>query len=614
LSKIVNRGLDVPVIELLSLKIQVWIIILTGFVFYMNTLANQFALDDAIVLIENKFVKKGFSGIDELLTKDSFHGYLGESAELTGGRWRPLSLIVFSVEYSLFGKKALFFHLTNVVFYGLCCLAFFFLLRRFVFKKNTMLAFVGTLIFTIHPIHTEVVANIKSLDELMSFLFLILTLYHALKYIDEGRDSKYLRIALSCFALGLLSKENGITFLIILPISIYFLTKENIKSIFILFIPYLTVGVIYLTIRFYIFGNNSFKETEILNAPFLYASLEQSFATKILLLGKYIWLLIFPHPLSYDYSYNQIPYVDFKNPYVWVSIMIHAALVIFCILKLRQKDLLALAVLFYLISISIVSNFIVDIGAPLGERLLFQPSAGFAIGTAILLYLIYEKVKIIPSGKTLAVAFVVVIIFLSGFKTIQRNRDWKNNETLFLSDVKTSPNSLKANNAAGSSLILISDSEPDIIKKTAMLQQALIYYRKAMEIDSTIVDPYLNEGVAYERLGEVEKAEAEWNKARKISPNHTKLKEYDYILSVLFLKKGLSEAERKDYKKSLDYLHKSVKYNDRNGEALFHLAGVYYTTMDFDNAKKYLNEMLEKDSSNVLAPKARQGLVEMSAK
>src|SRR6185437_7674983 len=345
----------------LSLRAQLLIIVITSVVFYANTLGNQYALDDIMVLSENKYVKKGFSGIYNLLTKDSFYGYYQQATKLTGGRWRPLPQIVYAVEYQFTGLNAVVFHLTNLLFYTLCCLLFFKLLRKYILKDNPTAAFFAALLFVINPVHAEVVANIKSLDELLSMVLLFTTLYYSLKYLNEEPNVNNLSIAIFSYFLALLSKENGITFFGLLPLSFYYFANNSIKKAIVNSIPYVVIGLIYLFVRFQVIGNVE-ASTELLNDPFLYASAEEKIATKIYVLGRSFVLLFFPYPLAYDFSYNQIPYVKFTNGYVIASILCYLALMAFSLWGFLKKNVIAYGVLFFLASIFIVSNLVVNVG------------------------------------------------------------------------------------------------------------------------------------------------------------------------------------------------------------------------------------------------------------
>ena len=87
---------------------QLVVLLVLPFVLYWQTLDYAYVLDDKLVLSENAFVKQGVAGIPDLLTKGAFDGYQYYNAEenpLTGGRYRPLSLVSFAMEYELFASE-----------------------------------------------------------------------------------------------------------------------------------------------------------------------------------------------------------------------------------------------------------------------------------------------------------------------------------------------------------------------------------------------------------------------------------------------------------------------------------------------------------------------------
>jgi tetratricopeptide (TPR) repeat protein len=578
----------------ISTKVQLWLILIISAIFYVNSLSNQFAMDDTMVLTQNNSVKQGLNGFGDIVTKDGFYGYIGNVNDLSGGRWRPLSLLVFATEYQVFEDNPMVYHFTNFILYILCCLVFYKLLQEYIFRSNTVAAFIAALIFTIHPVHTEVVANVKSLDEILSLLFLLSTLYFSLKYIDGDTKKINLIKALICFGLALLSKENGITFLFILPLSFYFFTDKKGIDRFFYYLPFLIIGVIYLIIRFGFFGAGG-HPTAILNAPFLLATFQQQLATKTLILGKYLFLLFIPYPLSCDYSYNQIPYVNFSSIYVWIVILIYVALFVFALINIKKKNVLAYGILFYLFSISIVSNFLVDIGATMGERFLFQPSIGFAICVGLLLSAIFA----IEKYRKATWCFLGVITIAAGCIVIPRNADWENEDKLFLHDVKSAPNSLRTNLNAGTQYIAIADA--DSTDKEANLRQALFYLDRASKIYPGLIEPYLNAGVAYQRLGIIDSAAYEWNKARGIEPANTKLAQYDSFLSLTYLNKGMELARKKnDFAGGISYLQQSIKYKP-TADNWCDLGAVYFVMGDFKEAKTAFGTALTIDPNHALA-------------
>ena len=67
-------------------NIYILLLILITLAFYGNTVLNEYALDDGLVINENKFTQNGLRGIPDILTKDAFFGALGPTVEVAGGR------------------------------------------------------------------------------------------------------------------------------------------------------------------------------------------------------------------------------------------------------------------------------------------------------------------------------------------------------------------------------------------------------------------------------------------------------------------------------------------------------------------------------------------------
>ena len=185
------------------------IFIIISLALYFKCISFGYVLDDKIVITDNSYTKKGFEGIWDHLSSESFEGYFGEQKNLLqGGRYRPLSLITFAIEYELWGLNPALSHLINILFYAFCGFMAFITLRRLfgekTFSKKVLfaLSFISALLFIVHPIHTEAVANIKGRDELMAFFFSMAALFYALKYFDSQK-LKYAGFIIIAFFLGM---------------------------------------------------------------------------------------------------------------------------------------------------------------------------------------------------------------------------------------------------------------------------------------------------------------------------------------------------------------------------------------------------------------------------
>ncbi len=572
-----------------------------SFILYLNTLGHEYALDDTMMITENSFTHKGVSGLAEIFTNDAFVGFFGEEKTLLeGGRYRPLSHASFAIEYELFGLNPHASHFFNTLFYALlCCLIFLTLKKLFPTaagktKWYITLPFVITLLYAIHPVHTEAVANIKGRDELMSMFFSIATLYFYLDFIGN-KDYKYGVLTGFCFLLALLSKENSLTFIAVIPITVHYFTthslKVNLKSIYILLIPVLVFFLLrYNALGFFVGAGK--ESGELLNNPFLHASTSERYATVFYTLAVYLKLLFFPYPLTHDYYPEHIPIVGWDHPVVLLSFVVYVVLLFVALKSLNKRHPAGYGIWFYLLTLSIVSNLFVSIGTFMNERFLFMPSLGFAMiaGYYLQKAITGELIK----GKvisTIAMVLFVLIIISFSYKTVDRNTVWKDDYTLFTTDVKTSKNSVKVNVSAGGALI-----ERAVAPRTRenqrekKLLKAISYIKRGLDMHSEYTAGWLLLGNAYFHLGEYERAFEAYLSCLETSPR------YEYALSNLSMlgKKALNENELEIARKSYEKL---IYLKTQHAEYYFQLALVFEKKEDYDRAVKNLEKVVSIDST-----------------
>ncbi len=472
--------------------LQLWFLLIFSFALYVNTLSLDYALDDTLMITENSFTKKGISGIKDILVNDAFTGFFGVQKKLVaGGRYRPLSQVMFAIEYHFFGKNPFIGHLINILLYALTAGLLFIILRKLLHRYHhpvwyRSLPFIATLLFVCHPLHTEVVANIKGRDEILSLLGSLSCLYLTLLFIDKRSIILIPAIAV-LFFLGLMAKENAITFLLIIPLSVYYFTTTRFKDHLILSFPLLLGTAAYLLLRYHALGylTSNVKIDEILNDPYVHSTLAEKMVTNLLTWGIYLKLLIFPHPLTHDYYPWHITITDWGDFRVIVTLLLYLGMIIIALLGMRKKTVISYSILFFLVTFSISSNIVFNIGTFMNERFMFVPLLGF---TLIAGWLVTEKLMRNKgrAGEAPIFPLVLVIVLTLGYsiKTFSRNFAWKNDYTLFTTDVKTSHNSAKCNVSAGGMTLNKAIAAADPGEKEKLLQQAEAYLRHAISIYS----------------------------------------------------------------------------------------------------------------------------------
>lgn len=494
--------------------------LLLPFLLYINVLTRDygFALDDAIVITENQFTKQGIAGIPKIFSNETFTGFFGEQKDLVAGsRYRPLSVASFAVEVEIFGMEPWPMHFFNIVYYALTGLLLLYVLWHLLGSRfpqwRPILPWLAAVLFLLHPLHTEVVANIKGRDEIFALLFSLLALYGVVRWTQKGSILLLLMAAISFF-LALLSKENAFTFVAVVPLALYIFTKVPLPKIALGTAALLLPAIAAYLIRTDVVGGMSVGKvvTELMNNPFVGATAEQKWATILYTMGKYVELLFFPIKLSHDYYPYHIPLVGFGNGYVLASLVLYLAMGAGALYGLWKRTLPGFALAFYLITFSLVSNIVFPIGTFMAERLIYMPSVGWAllVGWAMLKLPQWIKVgTILPTSakwkpvqqylvRAWPVGLMLVVIAVGfGYRTLARNPVWQSNSTLFLGDIEVAPNSAKLNNAAGGVLYDMSQEPglPEVTQRDYLIRSKQ-YLLRAVEI-------YPGYGPAYKTLGNV---------------------------------------------------------------------------------------------------------------
>ncbi|PBQ31476.1 hypothetical protein CNR22_06760 [Sphingobacteriaceae bacterium] len=587
-------------------------------------------------------------------------------------------------------------HFNNIWTFALGCMLLYLVFSRYFFRTNQDLAFLAALLFTMHPIHSEAIANVKSRDEIFSLIFLSLTFFYTFKYL-ETKKNKELFWASFMFLLALLSKEYAVTLLILIPLAVYtftendfdvktfFDTKEFKQTLYVGLAFVICAGMmlylkrdfdmhaapgakpirsfwifpfLYVIVGIYIMGSNKknnfhkllswfyfvmlfylamrlvavklkpgVPDTEILNNPYLLANGEERFATKGFVLLKYLWLQLFPATLSSDYSYNTIEYRHFTSWDFLLSIVIHVGMVVAAVYYTLKKHILGFALMTYIIFALMIGNVLMDIGATMGERLIFHSSIGFCIAIAYWILLGLDKLSTVTINvrKTALVSLVLVITFLFGCKTWERNWDWKNDVTLFLKDVKTMPHSVLVLGNAGARWVDLADTKEvtgvQVVgqdstrfndyngtlvitdeevkqggyknKREAALFKGISFLKHATDLHPRYVNGYLNLGLAYFKLRKDFEALYYWKNAERLYPNNPYLRNYYQVYSNDLKNRGSMAFNRGRMDSAAIAYNLWTLLSPGDQEAWYNLGGAYFNQGKYTLAKRSWDRALQ---------------------
>lgn len=653
-------GLKGQPIWFTNVRLHIGVIFLLTFLFYANTIGHDYTQDDAIVIYDNEFTTQGLSGIPGILTYDTFRGFFkveGKDKLVAGGRYRPLTLMMYALEVQLFAPKKLDVngkpvlgksgntvydpyqdgkpnlvkkvgHLMNILWYGLAAVLVYLIFLQLGTRGNWrnrktsfwveneahiyFLALTTALLFALHPVHTEVVANIKGRDEIMTLVGSLAALYFSLRAYYEN-NPVFQVVTGIFFFLGLLAKENAITFLAIAPFTYYFFTKASPKKIVLQSLPFLAAAAVFLIIRTAILDFSlGTTTTELMNNPFVKVEGNQyipfTFAEKMstifYTLGKYIQLLIFPYPLTHDYYPRHIGVLSFANWKVLLSLITYLGLIVYAIRGTFKKDPVAYGILFFIATISIASNIVFPIGTNMSERFAFMPSIGFTVIVAVLLYRLAKMLapdksitKFEDLNKSLMIVAAISLVF--GIGTFTRNQAWKDNFTLFTTDIKTSPNSAKLRNAVGGELTTQSLKEKNENKRQSMLVEAEGHLVEALKIHPNYKNAYLQLGNINNYLQRYEQSIDYYNKALQLDPNY---QDATNNIGITYRMAGeFYGKEKGDTRKAIQYLEKAYEYNSVDFETAHSLGVAYGISGNTQKAIQLFSQAVQLQPDNVSA-------------
>ena len=560
------------------------------FLLYGNTLSNGYVLDDFSVIKENNIVNQGIKNLGQIFKTSYRAGYLN----VNDGLYRPLSLAMFAIEWTMKPNNPGLGHFINLLIYVFCGIVLFKTLRRLLPQLNTYILIGTVLLFIAHPIHTEVVGNIKSRDELLCFLFSFLTIHFIIKYIDDAK-SYFLFLGSIFLFIAFLAKESAILTFPILMIMLVFFRKEAMSKIIGIVLSVMIPFIVYMLIRKSVLDSFAgLQSVTMIDNPI---GAQTNFGLKLMgsmqVLGEYMQLFVFPHPLIYDYSYNSFPLNDGINLPILIGILTVLAMIAIIVITYKKHPIISFSILFIFASLSLYTNIFFTIGAAKAERFTFLASLGFCL---ILAYVIAKilKLEIYPSNisqNSNKNYFYVLgaILMLYSVKTISRNSDWKDNITLYTHDVELNPMSAKTHYYLGNELIKkIAEEESDSLKKIDYLNKGILEVRKSVAIFPEYSDGHTQIGVGYFKMNNMDSAAVYFNKGLQYNPNN----------SVALSNMGAYYFNKGRYAEAIEIYDKTLLLNPRFIDAMVNLGSCYGASGRFNDAVVWFTKAYELDPNN----------------
>ncbi len=523
------KQLPIPVVSNVKsflLKYPWFLILFFGLIVYAKAFFNPFVWDDQELIVNNALLKSS-NFISYAVSGGNFNS--GGLRILIGNYYKPLMGITYGINYRLWGLNPFGYHLFQIVLHLINASLVFYLFKKlFRFSKypaSDSLAFIGSLVFLVHPLGVEAVGYVAATQEVLYTFFTLASLLLIFLF-SSRRLSGFLQILIftSLVFLALISKESGLIVILLGILLIIFFTKKRLLSF--LFSATVAFGP-YLFLRFHFLGW-SLPWKGIF--PMMNAPLDQRLLTLPKEFSYYLANFFYPHNLaiSQHWLVKETTIGDFYFPLILLTTFV--ASVIFLAVKLKSKVFIFFAVWFFA-SLCLVLN-IIPLDMTVADRWFYFPQIGLLgmIGIAFI-KLGNNRLKA-PS----IIAIGLVMVCLLSLRTYFRLRDWSSPLTLYSHDVQINPGAFDLENNLGTELFRIGKTE-----------DAKTHFAKSLALLPTWWVSANNLGASYDHQGDLETAEKYY---RQAITNGTYYLAYENLAFVL-LRQGKFDAAITFAKKGL---------------------------------------------------------------
>lgn len=348
--------------------------------------------------------------------------------------YRPLSYLTFLIDKSVFGLNAFSLHAENVIVHLANTLLVFFIIQRLLkfeeSKPSPKAAFIGSLLFGLHPLVTESVNWISGRTDLIMGFFLLISVFCLIQY--RISDKKYLIwLAAFSFLCALLSKESAIAFLPGFFLILYakspsanFQSSSDVRTKILIMvgISLLVVGTFFL-LRSIAYNSNSSRIG--ITLQYMQINPGHSFFLFLRATGFYLIKLIFPWPLNFA--------IDDVDPLYELAAIPLLGICLYMAAQRTMSSAIFTAGLF-LFTPALLIGLNQIAWTPYAERYLYCTTAFAAISLVIYCH---RRCLLLSTQWQYILATVVLIVFAGA--TFQRNNIWQKNVNILADTTKKSP-------------------------------------------------------------------------------------------------------------------------------------------------------------------------------
>ncbi|MFH0861617.1 MAG: tetratricopeptide repeat protein [Candidatus Altiarchaeota archaeon] len=488
---------------------QLLLISIVTFVAYSNILQNGFAYDDSDFIVDWQLIRDP-QNLPQILSGAVPPGHEGV--------YRPLRGVFYVLDYWLWGPSAKWYHLQSILIHLACTILVYLIALEI--GGNKAVAFMTSLVFGVHPIHTESISFTTTSLDIIGVVFFFTSFYLYLKALRVKNASAY-HAGSAIFALAaFFTYELTLTLPFMMLLHHVSFRRNKHRDGIAKFAPYFASLSAYLFIRFVILGitgrgayfAGSFYHTML--------TMAKAFALYVLLTAVPLGLAvehIIPDGISSHVGANMNSNVILAqtifDPKIMASLAFLAFLAAIAINALKKNPVISFCIAWFFIGLSPVSGIIPQ-QVIMCEKYLYISSFGFCLlfshGIRCGIDRFRKNHK--PHIRSLLIGFFILTVFALSSLTYSRNPVWADNLALW---------SKTAEDSHESAYPLINLGHAYL--KAGKTGQAAKETQKAIMLNPFIAEAHNNLGEAYLREGRYDIASSAFEKAIGLNPNLVRL-------------------------------------------------------------------------------------------
>jgi hypothetical protein len=480
-------------------KITTWqasiIFTILGFASYFDGLRNQFLGDDSSQIVTNVPVHS-IANIRLFFEGSTF--YVGKGlVPLSGVYFRPLMTTVFSMIYTVFGAHPFYYHLFQLLLCIGSALILYIVLKKF-FKP--VLALCLAIIFLIHPLNSQVVFAIPSMEDALFFFFGILAFWLLIRF-----DSvKSLWLVALCLLLSLFSKESALVFIIIALLYLFWFNKERLRAfISVMILPIVLYALLKMNAVGLLGANPKDSPINVLSLP-------KRLMTAPSILLVYIIKFIFPWKLAswYYWTYPSFSIIHFLLPLLIDLVVVGLFVYLGILIHKKASETVYFTYLFFAIwtALGLVMTLqIIPLDMTVCETWFYFSMAGLLGMIGIIITTFAKSIHI---NRQLLVSLLILLFVVLGVRTAIRGTNYSSEYAIVKHNITTNGQDFESENE----LAIYYYNKDDYRDSEAFAIKSVGYFPYATNYNSL--------GLAYMSLGKYSQSYTAFSKGLKLLPGY----------------------------------------------------------------------------------------------